>query len=384
MPEREAPQGIDRQGQGGPQMPPEWDPHEGTWLQWPYDRSFPGYQLQLERLWLRMVALLQERERVHALVRDERALEHVDHQLSYFGIGRRDVELIILPYDDVWAQDNGPTYVRKPGSALSIVNWRFNGWGGRVEQVLDDDVPRRISEHTGVPAIDIPLVIEGGAVEVNGSGTFMGPRSSILNPNRNAELSQSDVEGLLSAALGVSHFIWLSGPNRAEIEATGSFTDQHIDGTARFVSNGTVLHNWTDDRDDFRFPVLECTRDELWGATDEAGRSLALIPLQIPKKAVYKTSQAARGGGLPATPAPASYCNFYLANDLVLVPVYGDQNDDQAIGILQKHFPDREVLGIECVGLVEFGGMIHCVTQQQPTARKGTTQQHTNKGASDG
>jgi agmatine deiminase len=208
-------------------------------------------------------------------------------------------------------------------------------------------------------------------VEVNGAGTFMGTRSSILNPNRNPGVSQTEVEARLSAALGVSHFIWLSGADPAEVEATGSFTDQHIDGTARFVSRDTVLYNWTDDPDDFRFPILDRARRELQAAADEVGGPLSLVPLPVPRAPVYKTSRAARGGRGKPTPAPASYCNFYVANGVVLVPVYGDQNDGTALRILQEHFPERDVLGIESVGLVEFGGMIHCVTQQQPLDKRG-------------
>jgi agmatine deiminase len=150
------------------------------------------------------------------------------------------------------------------------------------------------------------------------------------------------------------------------MEMLGSSTDQHIDGTARFVDETTVLYNWIHDERDFRVPILERQRDELREASTPDGKALTLDPMPMPKSPVYKTSPAAKGARGRAGPAPASYCTFYIANRVVLVPVYGDENDDRALGIIQEHFPKRQVLGIECVGLVEFGGMIHCLTQQQP------------------
>lgn len=350
----------------GLRMPAEWEPHEATWLQWPHDHHHAGYQLQLERIWLMMVAALHDHEHVHILVRDEHLRAHVEHQLGYFGIQRRNVELHILPYDDVWPRDNGPTFVLDGDGQVVIINWRFNGWGKRAQHPLDDEVPWRIAERIGLPRQDFPLVMEGGAIEVNGAGSFMGTRSSILNPNRNPDLSQAAVEDMLSSALGVSHFIWLPGLMESEVELTGSFTDQHIDGTARYVDESTVLYNWIDGEEDFRAPILRRQRDDLEDATTSAGDPLALVPVPVPKRLIYKTSAGAKGARDRATATPASYCNFYIANQVVLVPVYGDENDDRALGIIQDHFPKREVLGIECVGLVEFGGMIHCATQQQP------------------
>jgi agmatine deiminase len=193
---------MEARAQTGLHMPAEWERHEATWLQWPYDRHHPGYQLQIERLWLMMVAALQDHEHVHILVRGERLRDHVGHQLQYFGIGGGSVDLHLIPYDDVWARDNGPTFVLDGEGQLAIINWQFSGWGKRVEHQLDNAVPRRLAERMGIAAHDSPLLIEGGAIEVNGAGSFMRTRSSILNPNRNPDLSQEAAENLLSKRWG--------------------------------------------------------------------------------------------------------------------------------------------------------------------------------------
>jgi agmatine deiminase len=249
---------------------------------------------------------------------------------------------------------------------LIISNWIFNGWANRFSFELDNQVPTRLGEELDLPVLNPPLVIEGGAVEVNGKGTFMGTRSSILHPNRNPGKTQEQVDEILSDFLGVNHFIWLTGAMGDEAQKFGNITDAHIDGSARFVNESTILYNWTEDDADPRYNFVNRHLDELNNATTQAGINPDLVPIPLPKGGVYRTTFFDSNRSRPPQPTTAIYANFYIANEIVLVPVYGNVEDERAKAIIAEHFPDRDVVGIETLGLIEDGGSIHCVTQQQP------------------
>ena len=345
-------------------MPAEWEKHEGTWLQWPHNKEYQGHQLQYERMWLMMVDVLRRHENVHIIAVDERHREHIEYQLGYFKIGLENVDLCIIPNNDVWVRDNGPIYVVDERGELAATNWQFNGWGNRFPHELNDRVPAAIAALTSVPLLNPPLVLEGGAVEVNGSGTLLATRSSIINPNRNPSKSQEEIEAMLRQFLGVTHFIWLTGAGGKEIDKWGGVTDSHIDGSARFTDETTVLYNWTDDSSDPRYPMFAQLKHELEEAMTEAGECLTLIPLPVPRNGVYQISE--NKAWRKAKLTVGTYCNYYVANEVILVPVFGNVNDERAKAIIAEQFPDRKVIGIDAVGLVEEGGAIHCVTQQQP------------------
>ena len=345
-------------------MPAEWDAHEATWLQWPNNGVEPGYEMKQERIWLDMVAALFEHERISIIVGTSRQRDHLAHLLEYYGIGQDNVDLHIIPTNDVWARDNGPIFLLNTQGELAISNWHFNGWGNRFDHLLDDQVPTIISERLSIPVFDAPLVLEGGAVEVNGRGTFMGTRSSIIDPFRNPGKSQAEIEAVLGQHLGVSHFIWLSGAGRGECEKWGDTTDSHIDIVARFTDGSTVLFNWTDDRADPRYDMFIKHEQELKEAAVETGQPLTLVPLPVPKDGVYQVANHSLWR--ESLFADAAYSNYLVANGVVLVPIFGNVNDDRAMGIIGEQFPDREIIGLNVVSLVEDGGAIHCVTQQQP------------------
>lgn len=346
----------------------EWEAHEGTWLQWPHDKIYPGYQLKLERIWLAMTAALVPHEIVHIIAKDEQHREHIAHMLTYFGIASGDIDLRIIATDDVWVRDNGPIFVVNDLGDLALTDWNFNGWGGRFDHPLDAQVPKRMSEQLSLPIFTPPLVMEGGSVSVNGAGTFMATDSSIINDNRNPGLGREEIEKILQEYLGVSHFIWLSGAGQGECEKWGDTTDSHVDIVARFTAEDTVLYNWTDDKTEPRYPMLAQAYQQLQEATIESGRSLNLVPLPIPTNGVFQVTNLApwREGTL----TDGVYSNYYTANGIVLVPVYGNENDDLAKAIIREQFPGREIYGIDVVSLIEDGGAIGCVTQPQPARRK--------------
>ncbi len=346
-------------------MPAEWEPHEGTWLQWPHEDTFPGSQLKLEKTWLAMLRALRERERVHVALPDARRQDHLRHLLEFFRLESENIDLQIIPTNDVWVRDNGPIFVVDEEGRPAVTHWRFNGWGGRFRHDLDARVPEIVADRLGMRRLDAPLVLEGGAIEVNGCGALLATRSSILNPNRNPGVTQEQVESILEQYLGISHVIWLSGAPDQVCEALGDTTDYHVDIAARFVGASTVLYTWTDDESDPRHPYLKKHLEELRAATDGSGRPLELIPLPTPQGGIYATDPASvwgHGNGF----TDAAYMNYYVANGVVLLPVFGNVRDETARKIIGEHFPDREIIGIPAVSLTEDGGAMHCVTQQQP------------------
>jgi len=343
-------------------MPAEWEPHEGTWLQWPQDKVYRGYELKLERIWLSMVEALHDHENVHLIVSSERQLDHVASQLLYHNIGLKNVDFNITPTNDVWARDNGPIFVVTEDGDIAITNWVFNGWGDRFPYDLDDKVPAAIGKELNIPVFDVPMVLEAGAVEVNGTGTFLATKTSIIDSYRNPGMSQGDIESVLSQYLGVTHFIWLTGAGRGECDQWGDETDSHIDIVARFVDESTVLYNWTNNFSDPRYKMLAKSYEELKTATNESGEPLTLVPPPLPE--VYQTSSMTNWR--KSTFTDAAYSNYLIANNVVLVPVYGHSNDQYGLAIIAEHFPGREVIWIEVLALIEHGGAIGCVTQPQP------------------
>jgi len=348
----------------GFRMPAEWEHHEGTWLQWPQNKIYSCYELKLESIWLSMVDALHDHENVHLVVADERQRDHVSQQLQYHGIGLKNVDFYIIATNDVWARDNGPIFVINDQGEVAITDWVFNGWGERFDYDLDNQVPAKIAKQLNLPIFDAPLVLEAGAVEVNGKGAFLATRSSIIDLHRNPGMSQEEIEETLTQYLGVDHFIWLTGAGRGECELWGDETDSHIDIVARFSNEATLFYNWTEDTSDPRYDMFAKSYAELQHAKTESGKSLTLVPLPLPE--VHQTTQMTKWRKNTFT--DAAYSNYLVANEVVLVPVYGHQNDDRALKIIAEHFPSREIIAIEVVGLIEHGGAIGCVTQPQPAA----------------
>jgi agmatine deiminase len=341
-------------------MPAEWERHEGTWLQWPHDDTHEGAQMRLEHVWLAMTEALHQHERVHIVVPDEVRRDHVHGQARYYGFDEGAIDVRVFPTNDVWARDSGPIFVVNDDGELAATDWNFNGWGERYPYDKDTKVPAGIAEMASVPLFTAPITLEGGGVDVNGAGTLLATRSSIENPNRNPGRTLEEIEGVLRDYLGVEHFIWLSGKR-----GMGD-TDFHIDGAARFVDEATVLYSWTNDASHPRYTYFKQHRDELRRAVIQSGESLTLEPVPVTKARIYATGREAPRPPFKPVPSLGLYANFYVANDVVLVPVYGDVNDANALSVIAEHFPEREIVGILAHVLAELGGMIHCVTQQQP------------------
>ncbi len=354
----------------GYRMPAEWEPHEGTWLIWPHEDTHVDSQLHLEHLWLEMARVLQEGERVHIIVPDEQRMDHLQHQLKYFRISEKNIDFQIIPNDDVWVRDCGPIFLLNESGDLAVTSWNFNGWGERYTFEKDRLVPENVAVKYGWDLFSAPITLEGGGIEVNGQGTLIATRSSIINPNRNPGIGQEEIEDTIQDYLGIEQIIWLSGASREFCDAVGSDTDMHVDGCARFVDESTVMYLWTDDETNPYYPYLKKHLEELENGSTESGKKLTLVPLPKPKNKMYLTLIESTRPPFENKSSLTTYANFYIANKVVLVPVYGDVMDSTAKSIIAEHFPGREIVGVPAWATAERGGMMHCVTQQQPQANK--------------
>ncbi len=340
----------------GYSMPAEWEPHRATWLAWPHNlQTWPDQLARVKEIWARMVWALAQDEVVCLLVDDEREQREVASRLKGVRTAMERVSFYTIRTVDVWMRDYGPTFVTRAGSDLSLAfnDWVFNGWGGKYKSYEEDDsVTEKIAALLNVPVFAHEIVLEGGSIDVNGRGTCLTTEQCLLNPNRNPQLSQREIEGFVKRTLGVSHVIWL-GEGIA-----GDDTDGHIDDIARFVGPTTVVCVREDDPKDENYAPLEENYERLQGSRDQDGNKLTLVSLPSPGCISYQGNRL-----------PASYANFYIANGTVLVPTFNHANDGQALGILSELFPQRKILGIPCEPLVAGLGAIHCVTQQEPLAK---------------
>ena len=334
-------------------MPAEWEPHRATWLAWPHNRDAWADQLgPIQEIWVQMVRALAPHEMVCLLIDDVRVIEEARARLTRAAADLDNVSFSKIPTVDVWLRDYGPTFVvkREGDRSLGFNDWIFNGWGGKYESYrADDSVAKAMAPLLGARVFGHPVVLEGGAIEVNGQGACLTTEQCLLNPNRNPHLVRAEIENFLKDALGVDQVVWL-GEGIA-----GDDTDGHIDDIARFVDPTTVVCALERDSRDPNYRPLQENYERLQGAKDRNGEKFTIVPLPMPGPVAYEGARL-----------PASYTNFYIANGVVLTPTYGHPNDRAAVGILGELFPDRAVIGIPCASLVAGRGAIHCVTQQEP------------------
>lgn len=338
----------------GYRMPAEWEPHRATWLAWPENsETWPGPIATVQDIWLTLIVALSAQEEVCLLVNHERAEAEVSGRLRSVGAIMERISIHRIPTVDVWIRDYGPTFLtRKEEGPLAFVDWIFNAWGEKYpDYVRDDGVIRTLAKLIGAAVFEPGIVLEGGSIDVNGLGTCLTTEQCLLNPNRNPNLSQSQIERVLQDFVNVRQVIWLGRG------IAGDDTDGHIDDIARFVNPITIACCLEDDQADENYPALRESFERLEAARDQDGKKFTVVPLPMPGRVVAEGRRM-----------PASYANFYLANGVVLVPTYDHPNDHRALGILRELFPGRKIVGVPCTALVPGFGAIHCVTQQEPLA----------------
>ncbi|MBV5327733.1 MAG: agmatine deiminase family protein [Chlorobium sp.] len=338
-------------------MPPEWACHKATWLSWPHKReSWPGKFEPVPAVFVEIASWLSSSEEVHINVLDE-AMEVEVRELfrkaEYDHLRRDRLVLHRIPTNDAWCRDHGPNYVfRQGGTGLEkvILNWQFNAWGGKYEPSDDDNaVPVRIAEQQHLPLVSIDMVLEGGAIDVNGNGLLLTTEACLLNRNRNPGMSRLEIEGALGRYLGIEKVLWLGDG------IAGDDTDGHVDDMARFVNESTVVIAVEDDAADENYEPLQDNYRLLKSFTDLRGEPLNVVKLPMPDPVYYDGERL-----------PASYANFYIANSVVLVPLYRCDADKKALAVLQECFPGRKVVGIDCSDLIWGLGAIHCITHEEP------------------
>lgn len=331
-------------------MPAEWHPHHSTWLAWPYDPvTFPNRVEKAEGAVARIIFFLHQTECIDLFVRNASMQKRVERILASHSINLRQITFHWADYADIWIRDWGPSFlIDRSHTHLTGIKWTYNAYGNKFPDLIKDD--RVFQSIPTIPLFDAHLVMEGGAIDVNGKGTVLTTEECLLNPNRNPHLQRHQIEEILNQFLGTTQVIWLKRG------IVNDHTDGHIDEIARFVEHHTIVMAHTDDRNDPNYAFLEENRHILQRARDPNGQPFQIVLLPMPSLN-YDTDER----------APASYANFYIANNLILVPQFQHDNDKKAQEILQSVFPDYRVVGIDCSDLIYGGGTIHCITQQEPS-----------------
>lgn len=337
----------------GYSFPAEWVPHKATWLSWPHNQeSWPGKIDRIYPVYGEFVKLLSEVEEVHVNVNDEKMQESATRILETAGANLDQVIFHLFPTNDAWCRDHGPAFVCHPEAddPKAVVKWNYNAWGGKYPPFdKDNEIPLKVAEYRGLPVFRPGIIMEGGSIEVNGDGTLLTTTSCLLNPNRNPHLSKAEIETFLCEYYGQEQILWLGDG------IVGDDTDGHIDDITRFVSRDTVVTAVESNPLDENYPMLWENLNQLKTMTLKDGSPLKVITLPMPDAVVYEGQRL-----------PASYANFYIANDLVVVPTYRCAQDKDALDILSDCFPDRRVVGLDSTDIVWGLGSFHCLSQQEP------------------
>lgn len=333
-------------------MPAEWAPHHGTLLSWPRNAAtWPGHKLaRVELVFVEIVKALTPHEQVYICCG---GIEPHVHALLEQHKTLHNVTLLPFATNDNWMRDHGPIFVlHKQTGHAAITGWEYNAWGGKYPPYDDDNrIPGHIAVHFGLPMVEPGIVMEGGSLEVDGLGTLLTTRACLLNKNRNPQLNQQQIEEYLCRYLGVERVLWL------EDGIVGDDTDGHIDDLTRLVSADTLVTIVESNPDDENYAILQHNLKDLQQMRSMLGQPYRIIQLPMPPALVEDGERL-----------PASYANYYVANNVVLLPTFGHPTDQVAADRLAECFPGREIVQIPSAHLLWGLGGIHCVTQQIPAA----------------
>lgn len=335
-------------------FPAEFAKHTATWLSWPHkEASWPGKIETIYPRYAQFAARVAEGEQVKINVVNDAMIEKATRHLTKAGADLTNILFFKHPTNDAWCRDHGPAFLINPTEKKKmIVDWGYNAWGDKYPPYdLDDVIPTLIAKHYNLPVVEPGIVMEGGSVEFNGKGTLLTTRACLLNPNRNPQLNQKQIEQYLIDFYGVDHILWLGDG------IVGDDTDGHIDDLTRFVNEDTVVTIVEENKRDENYPILQENLKELKTLRLESGKQMNIVELPMPSPVIYEDQRL-----------PASYANFYIANKYVVVPTFRDKHDDRALDILQSCFRDRKVIGIDSTDIIWGLGSFHCLSQQEPAA----------------
>ncbi len=355
----------------GYRLPAEWEPHEATWIAWPHHREdWPGKFAPIPWVYTEIVRLLSRAEPVNILVGGRRDERKARKKLALAGVNLDDdrVRFHRVRTDRVWLRDSAPSFVvhdqaDESNDPVAIIDWRFNAWAKYDNYQHDLRIPRFLAKELDIrrwkPETERDghherVVLEGGAIDVNGRGALLTTEECLLSPEvqvRNPGLDRPGLERVFADYLGIRKVIWLGRG------IVGDDTHGHVDDIARFVNPTTVVAAVEDDPTDPNFEPLQENLERLRSATDQDGQALQVVTLPMPDPVVFEGQRL-----------PASYANFYIANGLVIVPTFNDPADRRALNVLAELFPERQVVGVHAVDLVLGLGTLHCLTHEQPAA----------------
>lgn len=333
-------------------MPAEWETHERTLMEWPVRDSLVWTDNYREvcQGYAEVAKAIAEFEIVTVIV-NENTMEEAKNLCG------DKVELIIIPHNDAWCRDNGPTFLWDKDRNLAGVNWQFNAWGEKYKPYdLDNEVAPKVLNHLQIPCMDAPIVLEGGSIHVDGEGTLLTTEECLLNKNRNPHLSREEIEKEVMQYLNVSKIIWLKRG------LSGDETDGHIDNVACFAKPGVILIQTCDDPEDPNYEITKENLDILRNSTDAKDRQLEIIEIPQAPVRYYEGERLT-----------LSYLNFYIVNNGIILPTFGwdaIETDHEAFSILKKVFPDRKIVTVDGMKLIKEGGNVHCITQQMPAGKR--------------
>ncbi len=343
-------------------FPAEFEKQTALWLSWPHkEASWPGKLDTIYDPYSEFILRVASHQRVCINVGGDgmrdfalNAIRNCRYAKTVHNLETllENVRFYYHPTNDAWCRDHGPAFlVNRELRQKAIVDWGYNAWGDKYPPYdLDDVIPTRIGEALGLPVFEPGIVMEGGAVEFNGNGTLLTTTACLLNENRNPHLSQSQIEQKLMDFYGVSNILWLADG------IVGDDTDGHIDDITRFVNPDTVVTVVEENKSDENYELLQHNLKLLHKMRLENGKPLNIVELPMPKPVIYDDQRL-----------PASYANFYISNQNVIVPTFRDTaNDEKALMILETQFPDRKVVGIDSTDLIWGLGSFHCLSQQEP------------------
>jgi len=342
-------------------MPAEWEPHKATWLTWPHNPTdWPGKMSSVQKTYAELTQKLAVVEEVCILVNSERHEMRARRYLKQARADLANINFHHVPTNRSWIRDYGPVFVadnRTKRKLRKIMRFRFNGWARYTAHQKDNSVPLELARRLKLKMISakwekVLLVLEGGSIDVNGFGTLITTEECLLDQSiqsRNPGITRSDLEKLFREYLGITKVIWLN----KGIE--GDDTHGHVDDICRFVDRRTMVLAMETNSSDTNALILAENLERLKQARLEDGSKPTVVTLPMPSPIYFKKWRL-----------PASYANFYIANKIVLVPIFNDPADRKAIGILSDLFPAREVIGINAVDLLLGLGGLHCITLQEP------------------
>jgi len=334
-------------------FPAEFGPHTATWLSWPHkEASWPGKIHTIYPYYCQFIKELTTSEKVCINVSDEAMKSFASAQLQAAGVDPGKIEFFFHPTNDAWCRDHGPAFLINPKAEQKkiIVDWNYNAWGNKYPPFdLDDIIPTLIAKHYELPVYHPGIIMEGGSVDFNGNGTLITSTACLLNENRNPHLDQQQIENYLCNYYGVDQILWV---NEGII---GDDTDGHIDDTVRFVNEDTVITAVEENKNDQNYELLQKNLKELKKMRLLNGKQLNIVELPMPEEIIYEGQRL-----------PASYANFYIANESVIVPTYRSTRDTRVLDIIQKCFPGRSIVGIDSTEIIWGLGSFHCLSQQEP------------------